>query len=207
MTPKERALSICAITTLVTVILVIISIKSNKGDPQVVKDPSPYKPNAEVHTCKNLLWDEEVFDQGLPVEEDWNYFDVSRWIESSKYTTEKYGCYGDCDFNAIYNVMALAGFKLWAEVKDEHTGDTYHAPCGGKAMCRKPYLAENVVCYVEETDCNFGEETGKYQDPKVLQTYLLDCRGDRICVGGAAEDCCIVTKTIKGPVQDLEDES
>lgn len=181
----------------------------------MAKSSEPYKPNSEVNTYKDFtwekyglpLWDKKAFDEEFPSEDDPSVlFDIGEWLKIVKYTTEKYGCYGDCDYNAIYNVMALAGFKLWAVETDKVTGDTYHIPCGGKAMCRKPYLIENVFCYVEETDCNFGD-TEKYQDPKVLKTYLLDCRGDRICVGGAAEDCCIVTKTINGPVQNLEDES
>lgn len=111
----------------------------------------------------------------------------------SRYTLEWYGCHGDCDFTAIYNVMQIAGDSLWADFIEN--GKIYHLPCGGDATCNEPYLAENVRCYVEKTDCDFGSE-GKYHDPKILKTYLLDCRGDVIC--NDPKDCCLVVKTING---------
>ena len=113
----------------------------------------------------------------------------------NRYTLGWYGCHGDCDYIAIYNVMQIASDSLWAESIEE--GKTYHVPCGGASDCDAPYLTENVRCYVEKTNCDFGEKDGKYHDPEVMKTYILDCRGDVICEN--PKDCCLVVKTVNGP--------
>jgi hypothetical protein len=183
------------------------------------QNSAKYKPSIEVHTCYELrlgadgkfpLWDKLAFDEKLIFDEEESKdtpFDAAGWVTDLKYTTIGYGCHGDCDYNAIFNVMRVAETKLWPAQVDEKSGETYHLPCGGSAMCRRPYLAENVPCYVEETDCNFGDGT-KYHDPKVLHTYLLDCRGDVVCTaeGLSPDKCCLVTKVVNGAVNGLEDE-
>lgn len=150
-----------------------------------VESPSLQELGINLHT----VWDrpytiEDQIEDGL----------VNGFF-GNRYTLEWWGCHGDCDYTAIYNVMQIAGDSLWADQIEN--GKTYHAPCGGGAMCSKPYLTENVRCYVEKTDCDFGDFP-KNHDPKVLKTYLLDCRGDVICED--PKDCCLITKTIKGRI-------
>lgn len=192
MTTKTRALSLLLLATALLGSILTLRTRVELG-----------RAATERISHGNLIWnqaqfEEEVFAAG----EDYRFEDTRRYL---RYTTEGYGCSGDCDFNAIFNITQIAGLKLWAKKTDSKTGEVYHLPCGGEAMCHEPYLTENVSCYVEETDCNFGGT--HYRDPTVLKTYLLDCRGDRVCGEEAPEACCIITKTIKGKVLNLTDES
>ena len=145
---------LCSLSALMILILATLSIEFSQ---YISKSSAEYYPNSEISTCKEItwgknggfpLWDKEAFDEEIPSAEDDSHFDVNEWINIVRNTTEKYGCYGDCDFNAIYNVIKIAEIKLWTKVMDERSGETYRAPCGGKAMCHKPYLTDNVSCYV-----------------------------------------------------------
>jgi hypothetical protein len=112
-----------------------------------------------------------------------------------QYTTERYGCEGDCDYNAILNAQTLAGERLWPEVVDSY-GVKGLAPCGGVVDCLG-LLAPNVACIVERTDCDFT-----HIEPKVLKTFLLECRGDLACQRELMrpEECCQVVREINGKV-------
>lgn len=108
------------------------------------------------------------------------------------YTTEKYGCSGDCDFIAIHNLFEIAEASLWPKIK----GETYRAPCGSETMCWEPLMAENVKCYVEQTNC--GDDI---IDPPVFRTFIVECRGDHLCE--KPDNCCKVVQTINGKIPEL----
>lgn len=201
MSEKFRAIAILVSMVLTAFILVIVSVNANSPEPG-----APYVFKNPVCNAHLPIWDATEFDEEARSQED-TELDPSFVKDTMylKYTTEGLGCRGDCDFNAIYNVMRAAENGLWPADVDKVSGKTYYIPCGGGAMCREPYLAENVSCYVEKTDCNFGNDC-HYHDPKVLTTYLLDCRGDRIC-GRGDDSCCIITKVIDGKVYNLDSES
>lgn len=121
------------------------------------------------------------------------------------YTTAKYVKCEDCDYNAINNMMGLANLDLWPLIPTPSApGGFARAPCGGDLNCDDPLLAPRVKCSLEVTDCNFGKPGEAYQDPKVLKTYFLECRGDIACSFEHKNPraCCVVTGQIKGKVQD-----
>ena len=121
------------------------------------------------------------------------------------YTTAKYVNCEDCDYNAVNNLIGLANLDLWPRMPEPSApGGFARMPCGGDPVCEEPLLAPRVKCSLEVTDCNFGKPGEAYQDPKVLKTYFLECRGDIACSFEHKNPraCCVVTGQIKGKVQD-----
>ncbi len=137
------------------------------------------------------------FEETQPFDPD----SLDNWILVQKYTTVKYGCSydGDCDYNGVLNARTLAEAKLWPVIEDGH--NKVRAPCGGQIDCQR-MLSPNVSCFVEVTNCNFGKPKEGYRDPKVLKTYLLECRGDVACSRDAdpPKDCCLITNVINGMI-------
>lgn len=125
---------------------------------------------------------------------------VERGDLRKTYTTAKYVDCTDCDYNAIHNLRKLAEADLWPRMPvPSAPGGFARMPCGGSSDCDDPLFAPRVKCRLEVTDCNFG--TGEhYQDPKVLRTLFLECRGDIACwfEHKQPQACCVVTKQIKG---------
>jgi hypothetical protein len=120
------------------------------------------------------------------------------------YTTAKYtGNTDNCDYNAIHNLIQLADADLWPLVPTPSAPSGFaRAPCGGSPQCDDPLLAPRVKCHLEITDCNFGKPGEPYQEPKVLKTLFLECRGDMACAfeHKRPQNCCAVTKQVEGKV-------
>jgi hypothetical protein len=113
-----------------------------------------------------------------------------------QYTLKKYeecgnGCHPISEFNAYW----MGSDVLWQEVETTQ-GERVRLACGGEVKCLEPLLAENVRCYVEKADCDSTWDPYVY--PEVLETYYLDCRGDRSCISEdqLIEDCCIITSVV-----------
>ncbi len=51
--------------------------------------------------------------------------------EESRYTTEKYGCVYECDFNSVSNAILYAEQLLWPITSDPE-GRLLRTPCGGE---------------------------------------------------------------------------
>jgi len=108
-------------------------------------------------------------------------------VDIDRYTTVKYGCQGDCDYNSVSNAMALAEASLWPIVDEPSApGGTVREPCGSSIYC-SPLMAPTSKCFVEVNDC-------EDRDNKVLETLILSCRGDIACKleGLPASECCSV---------------
>lgn len=62
--------------------------------------------------------------------------DLQRLNEEYQYTTQKYGCVGDCDYSAVLNAMKLGEEELWPTVTEPTApGGVMHAPCGSSIFC------------------------------------------------------------------------
>ena len=114
------------------------------------------------------------------------------------YTTHKYGCDGDCDYNSVLNAMKLGEEELWPIVTEPSApGGVMHAPCGSSIFCgeESSMFAPNVKCSLTIDDCDSME---------TLETLQLDCRGDMVCIyeGQPSHDCCTVTGSIRGKEPD-----
>jgi hypothetical protein len=111
-----------------------------------------------------------------------------------RHTLKKYEhCENGCWPLSEHNAYQTAKNDLWFELISTH-GEIFRQGCGGEVRCLEPILAENVRCYVEKGDCDY-----EYEDPyvhtRILETYYLECRGDRSCTfeDRPAKDCCIIT--------------
>ena len=102
------------------------------------------------------------------------------------------------DYNVISNVIYSAEESYWTEI-ELGSGTTMRAPCGGNANCAQPYLAKTAICWVEETDCWFGDSTEEYQDPTILRTFVLECAGSVDCKLNhlPADFCCKLLEVIE----------
>lgn len=124
--------------------------------------------------------------------------DLKRLNEEYQYTTQKYGCVGDCDYSAVLNAMKLGEEELWPTVTEPTApGGVMHAPCGSSIFCgdEETMFAPNVKCTLTINDCDSLE---------VFETLHLDCRGDMVCIyeGKPSRDCCTVTGSTRGEVND-----
>ena len=133
------------------------------------------------------------------------------WVtpEMERYTTQAFDCNSRM-FNVIDNAIYAAEEYYWTPIKMEDREvrvcqeydpeQCTRAPCGGAANCAKPYLAETAICWVEETDCWFGDSAEEYQDPIILRTFVLECAGSINCKWGArlpADFCCELLEVIE----------
>ena len=115
-------------------------------------------------------------------------------------------------FNAIDNVMHAAAEHYWAAIRlgkgepkllypeeDLWQPSYVRAPCGGEANCAEPYLADNVLCWVDQTDCwAYIPFHSEHPGPVILRTYVLECAGNLNCLkeGLPSEFCCTLIDTI-----------
>jgi hypothetical protein len=149
-------------------------------------------------TCKyGPDFEDGYFDYPVYIITEFNDPREVPFATSIRYTLKKYeecgnGCHPISEFNAYW----MGSDVLWQEVETTQGGKV-HLACGGEVKCFEPLLAENVRCYVEKADCDFNT-WDPYMYSKVIETYYLDCRGDRSCVSEdqPIEDCCIVTSVV-----------
>jgi len=124
--------------------------------------------------------------------------DLQRLNIEYQYTTQKYGCSGDCDYSSVLNAMKLGEEKLWPIVNEPTApGGIMHAPCGSSIECGEEHemFAPNVQCSITINDCDSLE---------AFETLHLDCRGDMVCIyeGKPSRDCCTVIGSTPGDAHD-----
>lgn len=139
-------------------------------------------------------------DYGAYILTEFNYIDEVSFVNSITYTTKKYEhCENSCRPLSEHNAEFIAEERLWQTVRLT-TGKEARWSCGAEIRCEDPDLAENVHCSVEKGDCDAEWWEGSpYMYTKIIETYELDCRGDRSCKyeGKPSEDCCIVISVVK----------
>lgn len=138
--------------------------------------------------------EEGFFDYPIYIVTEFNDSRILPLSVSYHFTLKKYEqCSNGCQPLAEHNAYWRASDDLWFEVTSIE-GKKLRWGCGGDVVCSEPVLAENVRCYVEKADCD-----AMYWDPymhvKLLETFYLECRGDRSCTfeDRPTKDCCIVT--------------
>ena len=124
--------------------------------------------------------------------------DLQKLSDDYKYTTQKYGCYGDCDYISVLNAMQMGEKELWPIITEASApGGVTRAPCGSSIDCgeESSMFSPNVRCTLTINDCDTD---------KLLETLHLDCRGDLSCLheGKPTRDCCTVTGSTHGEERD-----
>lgn len=115
--------------------------------------------------------------------------DLQNLNDGYRYTTQKYGCHGDCDYISVLNAMKMGEEELWPTITEPTApGGVMRAPCGSAIDCgeESSMFAPNVRCTLTINDCDTD---------KLLEVLHLDCRGDFSChrEGKPSRDCCTVT--------------
>jgi hypothetical protein len=139
-------------------------------------------------------------DYGIYIITEFNYVDETSFTDSITYTTKKYEhCENGCRPLAEHNAEFIAEERLW-QVVNLTTGKKARWSCGAEIRCEDPDLAENVHCSVEKGDCDAEWWEGSpWPYTKIIETYEVDCRGDRSCKyeDKSPDECCIVVSVTK----------
>jgi hypothetical protein len=172
-------------------------VRTPETEPETWKTNSPTPTTQEIMKLPVVLILTLVTSSLCGKEKLPDLQELNNWY---RYTTQKYGCVGDCDYNAVLNTMKLGEEELWPIVTEPTApGGFMHAPCGSSIECgdEKEMFAPNVKCSLTINDCDSLE---------VLETLHLDCRGDMVCIyeNKPSHDCCTVTGSTPGDVNDGE---